>query len=135
MIQTDYGPGPWYVALICEQSLQLSDIVEHTYPDLLVAAMNTANRGLTQWEIHMCVGNFDSLHECRSYGKLWGKSKQLKTRVENGYRLFNNTRGKYRMWIKELTHSIATPHPIFVDHDQCPCVADLVDIHRQRVIK
>jgi hypothetical protein len=106
-----YGHGPWVAALIRDCKTQLSDIIVHTYPELVVAAINFKNQSQTQWEVLMCVGVFVRLDDCKRYGERWNRNRQLKTRVENGQKLFKKlcaeTDDNYHLW----QACSARPHP------------------------
>jgi hypothetical protein len=107
----DYGHGPWFAALIHDHKMQLSDIIVHTYPELIAAAINFNNQNQTQWEVIMCVGPFETLDACTQYSNRWNRNKQLKTRVENGQKLYYRLRdtggGACRMWHSTTTTATA----------------------------
>lgn len=141
-----YGHGPWVAALIRDCKTQLSDIIVHTYPELVVAAINFKNQYQTQWEVIMCVGIFERLDDCKRYGERWNRNRQLKTRVENGQKLFKKlcaeTNDSYRLWRACSARQPPTSSSSSTLRDVIPMVSevslgDVNDLHlkRKSVIK
>jgi len=137
----EYGPGPWFAALIRDCNTQLSDIIVHTYPELVAAAINFKNRNQTQCEVIMCVGAFDSLVECTQYGDKWNRNKQLKTRVENGRKLFQKHCKHRCMWLSSPPPTVAKATVAaggalpLLPEKTAVSVGDVVELHGKRKIK
>jgi hypothetical protein len=133
----EYGPGPWFVALLQESSLQLSEIIIHTYPELIAEAINYKNRYQTRWNVAQIVGPFTSLQHGQSYKTSWDRSKQLKTRLENGRKLYVKSKAiapVFHMWSGGTNTDVPTGVPVtIVGPEPFASVADFVDLHRKRV--
>ena len=97
-----FGYGPWFVALIEDCSHPgASEIFIHTYPENVVSVKNLQQQhGKGRcWLIHFYVGPFSHMQQCLSYYNQWIKSKQLKTRIEQGHKLFNEQKGKQNLYM------------------------------------
>lgn len=95
---TSFGHGPWFVALIEDSSHPgATEIFIHTYPENVVHVKNL--QLCQQWFIHFYVGPFSHLQHCLSYCNQWNKSKQLKTRIDQGQKLFNEQKTKQNLYM------------------------------------
>jgi hypothetical protein len=132
----DFGPGPWFAALLHEPLLQLSEIIVHTYPELIAVAINYNNRNKTHWTLALVVGPFSSLDLCKTYKAAWDRSKQLKTRLENGRKLYNKTSGKYSLWYCDNDNVPGSAGPgVVVAPEPFASVADFAELHQKRIVK
>lgn len=104
---TSFGHGPWFVALIEDSSHPgATEIFIHTYPENVVHVKNL--QLCQQWFIHFYVGPFSHLQHCLSYCNQWNKSKQLKTRIDQGQKLFNEQKTKQNLYVYKAEVAAAT---------------------------
>jgi hypothetical protein len=120
----------------------MSEIIVHTYPEMIAAAINYKNRFQTQWDMVQIVGPFTSLDEASDYKNTWDRNKQFKTRLENGRKLFVKTlkTSMVHSWVREghdqdnarlatvVHRNIIGPRPF-------ASVADFTELHRKRIVK
>jgi hypothetical protein len=97
-----FGHGPWYVVLIEDVGRNgQTEIFIHTYPENVVTVKNLEKSQC--WFIHFYVGPFSYFDECVSFYKQWSKSKQLKTRLDHGYKLFNEHKDRFNLYLYKVS--------------------------------